>query len=106
MAAEIVAGGGKAVASRTDVTVGADVAAMVKLALDTYGDLDIVVNNAGFTHVNQPLLDVSEKEFDRVYAVNVKSLYWSAIHVVPHFRKKRNGSFITIASTAGVRCGR
>jgi 3-oxoacyl-[acyl-carrier protein] reductase len=103
VAAEIEDAGGKAVASRADVTVGTDVAAMVKLALDTYGDLHVVVNNAGYTHTNQPMLDVSEAEFDRIYAVNVKSLYLSAKHVVPHFRKKRNGVFITIASTAGVR---
>ena len=51
--------------------------------------LDIVVNNAGWTHRNKPYLEVSEAEFDRVYAVNVKSVYLSALHAVPVFRKPR-----------------
>jgi 3-oxoacyl-[acyl-carrier protein] reductase len=75
----------------------------VKTALDTYGALHIVINNAGTTHRNQPLLDVTEEQFDRVYAVNVKSLYWSARHCVPVFRTQGGGVFVTIASTAGVR---
>ncbi len=74
-----------------------------RCALDAFGDLDIVVNNAGTTHRNQPLLDVTEEEFDRIYRVNVKSLFLTARHAVPHFRRKRSGVFITIASTAGVR---
>jgi 3-oxoacyl-[acyl-carrier protein] reductase len=99
----IVADGGKATFCQGDVTRDADVAALVRCALDTYGDLDIVVNNAGTTHRNQPLLDVAEEEFDRIYRVNVKSLFLTARHAVPHFRRKRSGVFITIASTAGVR---
>jgi 3-oxoacyl-[acyl-carrier protein] reductase len=86
-----------------DVSKDADVANLVRFALDTFGGLDVVVNNAGTTHRNQPLLDVSEAEFDRIYAVNVKSLFLSARHAVPHFRARGGGAFITIASTAGVR---
>ena len=86
-----------------DVSRDADVAALVAFALDAFGDLDVVVNNAGTTHRNQPLLDVAEAEFDRIYAVNVKSLFLTARHAVPHFRKRRKGAFVTIASTAGVR---
>jgi 3-oxoacyl-[acyl-carrier protein] reductase len=99
----LVAAGARARFCRCDVSKDADVAALVAFTLDAFGDLDVVVNNAGTTHRNQPLLDVGEAEFDRIYAVNVKSLYLSAKHAVPHFRKKRNGVFITIASTAGVR---
>jgi 3-oxoacyl-[acyl-carrier protein] reductase len=88
---------------RCDVARDADVAALVAFTLDAFGDLDIVVNNAGTTHRNQPMLDVAETEFDRIYAVNVKSLYLTARHAVPHFRQKRSGVFVTIASTAGVR---
>ena len=99
----IAADGGQARFCRCDVTRDADVAALVAFTLDAYGDLDVVVNNAGTTHRNQPLLDVAEEEFDRIYAVNVKSLYLTAKHVVPHMRMRRNGVFITIASTAGVR---
>jgi 3-oxoacyl-[acyl-carrier protein] reductase len=103
VASEIVAAGGRALACAGDVTRDADVSRLVAFALAGFGDLDIVVNNAGTTHKNQPLLSVSEAEFDRIYAVNVKSLYLSAKHAVPHFRRRRNGVFVTIASTAGVR---
>ena len=95
--------GGQASAKPGDVTKDADVAALVAHALATFGDLHVVVNNAGVTHRNQPMLDVTEAEFDRIYAVNVKSLFLTARHAVPHFRSKRDGVFVTIASTAGVR---
>jgi len=100
---DIAASGGEACLFVGDVSNDTDVAAMIRCALDTFGDLDIVVNNAGTTHRNQPMLDVSEGEFDRIYRVNVKSLFLTARHAVPHFRSKKNGVFITIASTAGVR---
>jgi 3-oxoacyl-[acyl-carrier protein] reductase len=82
-----------------DVTKSADWARMVREA----GDLSIVVNNAGWTHRNKPYLEVSEEEFDKVYAINVKSIYLSARHVVPLFRKRGGGCFVNVASTAGVR---
>ncbi len=88
---------------RGDVGSDADVAVLVQFALERFGGLDVVVNNAGTTHRNQPMLDVGEEEFDRIYRVNVKSLFLTARHAVPHFRKQKRGSFITIASTAGVR---
>src|SRR5258706_2856825 len=65
--------------------------------------LDIVVNNAGWTHRNKPYLEVTEAEFDKVYAVNVKSIYLSALHAVPVFRKQGGGCIVNIASTAGIR---
>jgi 3-oxoacyl-[acyl-carrier protein] reductase len=85
---------------QADVTKGADWARLVR---EAGGQLDIVVNNAGWTHRNKPYLEVSEEEFDRVYAVNVKSIYLSARHVVPVFRKRGGGAFVNIASTAGIR---
>ena len=103
VAREIVAAGGRAQFCAGDVSSDADVARLVASTLAAFGDLDIVVNNAGTTHRNQPMLDVSEDEFDRIYDVNVKSLFLTAKHAVPHFRKKHRGVFITIASTAGVR---
>jgi len=103
VARAIAGAGGQASAKQGDVTKDADVAALVAHALATYGDLHVVVNNAGTTHRNQPMLDVGEAEFDRIYAVNVKSLFLTARHAVPHLREKREGVFITIASTAGVR---
>lgn len=103
VAKEIVSAGGKAAFVKGDVSKNADWAAMLKFTLDTFGALDIVINNAGTTHRNKPVIDVSEEEFDRVYAVNVKSLYHSARNIVPYFRKRGGGVFVTIASTAGVR---
>ena len=103
VAEDIRAGGGAAQFVHADVSIGADVAALLQAVLDRFGQLDIVVNNAGTTHRNQPLLDVSEAEFDRVYAVNVKSIYWTAVHMVPYFRRRGGGCFVNIASTAGIR---
>ena len=103
VASEIKAAGGQAAFIKGDVSKDADSAAMLKFTIDMFKDLDIVINNAGTTHRNQPVLDVAEKDFDRVYAVNVKSLYHSARNIVPYFRKKGGGVFVTIASTAGVR---
>jgi len=83
-----------------DVTKADDWA---RLAREAGPNLAIVVNNAGWTHRNKPYLEVSEAEFDRVYSVNVKSVYLSAMHAVPVFRKRGGGCFVNIASTAGVR---
>lgn len=83
-----------------DVTKAEDWARLVR---EAGPNLAIVVNNAGWTHRRKPYAEVSEAEFDRVYAVNVKSVYLSAIHAVPVFRKRGGGCFVNIASTAGVR---
>jgi 3-oxoacyl-[acyl-carrier protein] reductase len=96
-------GAGQAKFVRADVSKDADWAALVKATLDAYGTLQVVVNNAGTTHRNQPMLNVSEEQFDRIYAVNVKSLFHSAKHCVPVFRRLGSGVFVNIASTAGVR---
>ena len=103
VASDIAAAGGEASAHVADVSMDAQVAGLVQSCLARFGRLDIIVNNAGTTHRNQPMLDVSEAEFDRVYAVNVKPLFLTAKHAVPHFRKEGGGCFVTIASTAGVR---
>src|SRR5258708_23462891 len=83
-----------------DVTKGAD---WVKLVREAGERLEIVVNNAGWTHRNKPYLEVTEAEFDKVYAVNVKSIYLSAIHAVPVFRRPGGGATVNIASPAGHR---
>ena len=103
VAGEISAAGGRAAFVHADVTRGQDWAGLVSATLSAYGRLDVVVNNAGWTHRNKPYLEVSEAEFDKVYAVNVKSIYLSAIHAVPVFRRQGGGAFVNIASTAGVR---
>jgi 3-oxoacyl-[acyl-carrier protein] reductase len=103
VAAAIREAGGQARFAYGDVSRGPDVQGLLQAATTHFGGLDIVVNNAGVSHRNQPLLEVSEADFDRVYAINVKSLFWTAQHMVPHMRKRGGGVFINIASTAGVR---
>jgi 3-oxoacyl-[acyl-carrier protein] reductase len=101
---ELCAGfGDKMVPVQADVSEKLDVDAMVRAAILAFGGLDIVVNNAGTTHRNRPLMEVSEAEFDRIYAVNVKSIYLTTIATVPKLEKRGGGSIINIASTAGVR---
>lgn len=95
--------GGAAAATKVDVAESVDFAAMVKLTVDTFGRVDVMVNNAGMSHPNRPMLEVDEAFFDRLYAVNVKSVYLSAMHCVPVFKKQQSGCFINIGSTAAVR---
>ena len=101
--AEIIQAGGSASFFAADVTKTAEVKALVAAAVQRYGRLDVMVNNAGWTHLNQPALDTSEADFDKCYAINVKSIYLATIHATPVFRSQGGGSFINIASTAGVR---
>jgi 3-oxoacyl-[acyl-carrier protein] reductase len=103
VAGEIVAAGGKALFAKGDVTRAADWAGMVGKATSAYGRLDIVINNAGWTHRKKPFLEVTEAEFDQVYSVNVKSIYLSVMHALPVFRKQGGGCFVNVASTAGLR---
>lgn len=97
------AGAPPVVAQQADVSKAADWDELVSAALVAFGRIDIVVNNAGVSHKNQPMLEVDEAEFDRVYATNVKSIYLSAKYCVPVFRSQHSGCFVQIASTAGVR---
>jgi 3-oxoacyl-[acyl-carrier protein] reductase len=102
-AAAIKKAGGAAESIGADVALSSGWAAMVKATLAEYGRIDAVVNNAGWTHRNKPLLEVTEEEFEKVYAINVRSIFLSAKHVIPVFRKQGGGCFVNIASTAGVR---
>lgn len=103
VAEAIVAEGGSATFVHADVTRSADMQALVAATVQAHGRLDVMVNNAGWTHRNRPMLEVSEADFDKLYAINVKSIYLSAVHAVPVMRAQGGGSFINIASTAGVR---
>ena len=103
VAASIQSAGGRASFFGADVTRSADVKALVQTAVQRHGKLDVMVNNAGWTHRNRPALEVSEEDFDRCYAVNVKSIYLATLHAVPALRANGGGSFINIASTAGLR---
>ncbi len=100
---EIKVAGGDAAFTSANVAKESDWTALLNFTTDTYDKLDIVINNAGTTHRNKPMVDVTDAEFDLVYAVNVKSLYYSAKAIVPYFRKQGGGSFVTIASTSGIR---
>ncbi|MFQ5995244.1 MAG: glucose 1-dehydrogenase [Acidiferrobacterales bacterium] len=95
--------GESAVAMAADVSQADDARRMVQAALDRFGDLDTLVNNAGITHRNQSLLDVDESTFDRVFAVNVKSIYLTTQAAVPIFRKRGGGVILNVGSTAGIR---
>lgn len=94
---------GAAKAHTGDVSRLADVQAMVDAATDTWGGLDIIVNNAGVTHRNKSMLDVTEDEFDWIMGVNLKAIWHSARAGVPSFRARGGGVILNIASTAGVR---
>jgi 3-oxoacyl-[acyl-carrier protein] reductase len=86
-----------------DVADGASVAAACDAAAEAMGGIDILVNNAGWTHRNMPLLDVPEEQFDKVYAINVKSIFNFCHAVVPRWRAQGGGVMLNIGSTAGIR---
>jgi 3-oxoacyl-[acyl-carrier protein] reductase len=103
VAEDIVAAGGQAYAATVDVSQNESMTELVQTTLQRAGRLNVFVNNAGITHKNGSLIEVDEATFDQVYAVNVKSIYLSTVHVVPVFRQQGGGVFLNIASTAGVR---
>jgi len=103
VAAEINKAGHKALPVAADVSQNGQMKELVKKAVDAFGGLDIMVNNAGMPQRNASLLATDEATFDKIFAVNVKSIYLAAMHAVPEMRKRKGGAFINIASTAGVR---
>jgi 3-oxoacyl-[acyl-carrier protein] reductase len=95
--------GKRAIALKADVSKAKDVNKAVAAVIAKFGHLDIIVNNAGISHRNKPMLEVTEAEFDRVFAVNVKSIFLMAHAVVPHMRGRGGGVICNIGSTAGIR---
>src|SRR6185295_7720195 len=95
--------GASALAVKCDVAKRADIENLVAATLKQFGTVDIVVNNAEYTHKNQPMLDVDEETFERCFDVNVKSIYLMARAVVPVLQKKKSGSIINIGSVLGLR---
>jgi 3-oxoacyl-[acyl-carrier protein] reductase len=109
LVADINLDAAKAVAARlggqalqVDVAQNDSVAAMIAGAMADHGRIDILVNNAGITHLPQPMEEVPEEEFDRVLAVNAKSVYLTARHLVPVMKTAGRGAILNVASTAGV----
>jgi 3-oxoacyl-[acyl-carrier protein] reductase len=92
-----------AIALACDVSKKAEVEAAAKAAVAAFGRIDIVVNNAGTSHRNRPMLEVEEEEFDRIFAVNVKSIFLMAHALTPHMRAHGGGVVINIGSTAALR---
>jgi 3-oxoacyl-[acyl-carrier protein] reductase len=90
------------IAQQVDVADNASVQAMAEAAIEHFGGLDILVNNAGITHLPKPMEEVSEDEFDRVLAVNAKSVYLTAKHLMPRMKSRRTGAVLNVASTAGI----
>ncbi len=105
VAADIREAGGRSAAMRCDVAREADVQALVAGTIAQLGGLHVLVNNAGTTHRNKPALEVTEAEFDRVLQVNLKSVFWTARAVLPHFTAQGGGCIVNVASTTGVRPG-
>lgn len=101
-AAQTIAAEIGGIAQTVDVANGASVAAMAKAAREAWGRIDILVNNAGITHLPKPMEDVTEEEFDRVLAVNAKSVYLTAREIVPGMKAAGRGAILNIASTAGL----
>ncbi|MET0942633.1 MAG: SDR family oxidoreductase [Mesorhizobium sp.] len=103
--AERVAGeiGEAAIWVQTDVSQKSEFEEMVRATLGAFGRIDIMVNNAGYTHRNGDMLDVDETTFDLITAVNMKAIYHAAIAVVPIMEKQGGGVILTTASTAGLR---
>jgi len=91
-----------ALSQQVDVSKDASVQAMTEAAYAAFGKLDILVNNAGVSHMPAPLDEISEADFDRVLAVNVKSVYLTARHIVPRFKAAKSGVILNVASTAAV----
>lgn len=102
VAGEIAAAGGTARAFTADVTRKDQVEAMVAAAESGFGGLDVLVNNAGWSHRNKPSDQVSEEEFDKLFAVNVKSVYLGILAALPLLRA-RQGSIVNTSSTAALR---
>ena len=100
--AEATAAALGATAVQVDVSQDQSVNSMIATGIATFGKVDILVNNAGITHLPQPMEEVAEDEFDRVFAVNCKSVYLAARHALPHFKARGTGAILNIASTAGL----
>ena len=102
LAAELTAAGHKAAFWAVDVTDEAKVKAAIDAAAERFGSLHVMVNNAGISGSPKPTDQVTEAEWDRVQAVNVKGVFFGTKHAIPHLRKAGAGSIINLSSIAGL----
>src|SRR2546428_2728465 len=100
--AAIAAEGGAARFVRTDVSRSAEVKAMIDLALSAFGGLDVLVNNAGFSHRTMPLWELPEEEYERVFATNVRGVYLGCKYAVPVMKERGGGVIVNTASIGAV----
>jgi len=94
--------GETALAVETDVSDNASVEALVSAAKSAFGEAALLVNNAGIGHTPQPLEELDTASFDRIFAVNIKSLFLTARHLVPAMKRSGRGAILNIASTGAV----
>lgn len=92
-----------AIFQHADVSSRADTAAMIKSAKDAFGRLDILVNNAGYSHSNKPIADVTDEDYDRIFDVNVRAIFYAVQESLALFREQGFGNIINTSSTAGLR---
>jgi len=102
LAREIEAAGGHAAAWRLDVSKESEVARVVAEVATKFGGLDVLVNNAGIAGTNRPRHEVSEEQWDRVMAVNVKGPLFCTKHAVPHLKARGGGSIVNLSSIYGL----
>ena len=91
-----------ALAVRLDVTVGADIKAVVETTVKHFGQIDVLVNNAGIFDYYTNSLDTSEDLWDKIFAINVKSMFQLSNLVLPHMQAQKQGAIINICSIAGL----
>ena len=96
----VMASGGLAV--EVDVSNSLSFKNMVDKTLEKFGKIEIMVNNAGITHLPNSMEDISESEFDKIFAVNSKSVFFSAKYLVPKMTSIGGGNILNVASTAGI----
>lgn len=102
VSAELSAAGCEVCFVRTDVARSREVRRMVETALERYGALDVLVNNAGLSHRAMPLPELPEEEFDRVFAINVKGVFLGCKYGVPALRERGGGVIVNTASIGAV----